>query len=156
MGRCRGLLLVVGLVLVTGCAGDGAPPGDDPLLRSVLAVEVDSRGLLEMDLRTDPPTMQAGYDDATAVVPVTDLDAARALRRILLDLPPLDQGCPRLEMPRFTGRVATYPTPEDAPFADLAVHDVGGPCADITDEEIQEIVDLWNAAGGSIEVEPRR
>ncbi len=148
-------LVALALLLLCGCAApDGGPEGDDVLLRTVVTLELQSRGGLEMDLTVAPPTMQAGYEDTTRVE-VTDLTAARELRSRLLALPPTDDGCPRLRDPLFTARVATFPTPEDAPFADLAVHEVGGPCSELDEEDVQELVDLWNAAGGDLALLPR-
>lgn len=147
---------VVGVLVVAlvGCVGPGAAGGDDELRRTVVGFEVGSRGMLEMDLRADPPVLQPGYDDPSSTVPVTDLDAARELRDRLLDLPSSDPACPLTVEPTVAARVAVYPRPEDAEFADLAVVEVGGPCAEVSDAVLVELVELWNSAGGSIDPGP--
>lgn len=151
------VLLVLALAVALAACGEGGDGGaaeDDVLRRTVLSFEVQSRGLLEMDLRDDPPRMQPSHEQETTRVEVVDLDAARELRSRLLALPPVDGQCPLTVEPLFNATVATFPTAEDAPFADLAVHEVGGPCSDLGRDQVQELVDLWNRAGGSLTFDP--
>ena len=146
------------LVVALAACGGGTDPVEaeqgDALRRTVVQLEVASRGLLEMDLRAEPPMLQPGYDDEDRRTEVTDLGAAGELVERLLALPAAPGDCAVTVEPPFAAIVSTFPTPENAPFADLAVHEVGGPCTDLTDDDIGALVDLWNRAGGSIEFDP--
>ena len=153
----RRVSVVACVLALAGCGAGGDDAGsseEDVLRRTVLSLELGSQGLLEMDLRDDPPRMQPSYEQETTRVDVVDVEAARELRSRLLALPADDGQCPLTVEPLFRATIATYPTPEDAPFADLAYTEVGGPCSDLGADEVQELVDLWNRAGGDLTFDP--
>ena len=140
------------VVLLTACGGVFGADDEDPLRRTVIQFEVGAQGPLDLDLRADPPVIETR--EGGPVVPVADLDAARELRERLLDLPPETTDFPATVEPLFAASVSTFPRAQDAELADLAHTHVGGPCSDISSDEVAALVDLWNRAGGDLPTDP--
>lgn len=128
-----------------------AEPPDAALRRTTITVNVEGRGELRMDLTATPPVMDPNYDPAAGLAAV-DVEAAAALRNWVFDLQEADRDCPAAVVPRLDVEVWVLPPPEIAERADLASYAFAGPCRDVSSEELQQFVSMWNAAGGNLQV----